>query len=278
MNRLGRGLSTILEDVEESYIKDIAKNSDLVKEVNLSLIDPNPFQPRKVFNDESLHELADSIKRQGLLQPVLLIEADNRFMLIAGERRVRASRIIGLEKIKAIIVDYDIKKLREYAIIENIQREDLNVLDLAVSLKELLEEYGFTHNDLAKLLSKSRSYITNLLRVLTLGEYTKNALKEGKISLGHAKVMVHLEEQKQKEIAEKIIKEELSVRETEKLLKKPEKRTREREQTYKREIALLGSEIKKRYDLNISASNDYVKIMIKNREDLEKIEGIFDLR
>ena len=220
---LGRGLSAILGEVEEAYQNNLNDNSGLVVEIEIDKIKPNPLQPRKVFDNESLQELAASIQEHGLLQPILVYEdMDNsdEYFLIAGERRLRASKIAHKESIKAIIVDVQEAKLRELALIENIQREDLNPIDLAQSYKELIEDYGITHEELAKKLSKSRTQITNTLRLLELDKNVQKYVLENKISQGHAKVLVALPKEQQNIIANSIIGQKLSVHDTENLIRK----------------------------------------------------------
>ena len=220
---LGRGLSAILGEVEEPYQNNLNDNSGLVVEIEIDKIKPNPLQPRKVFDNESLQELAASIQEHGLLQPILVYEdMDNsdEYFLIAGERRLRASKIAHKESIKAIIVDVQEEKLRELALIENIQREDLNPIDLAQSYKELIEDYGITHEELAKKLSKSRTQITNTLRLLELDKNVQKYVLENKISQGHAKVLVALPKEQQNIIANSIIGQKLSVHDTENLIRK----------------------------------------------------------
>lgn len=220
---LGRGLSAILGEVEEAYQNNLNDNSGLVVEIEIDKIKPNPLQPRKVFDNESLQELAASIQEHGLLQPILVYEdMDNsdEYFLIAGERRLRASKIAHKESIKAIIVDVQEEKLRELALIENIQREDLNPIDLAQSYKELIEDYGITHEELAKKLSKSRTQITNTLRLLELDKNVQKYVLENKISQGHAKVLVALPKEQQNIIANSIIGQKLSVHDTENLIRK----------------------------------------------------------
>lgn len=220
---LGRGLSAILGEVEEAYQNNLNDNSGLVVEIEIDKIKPNPLQPRKVFDNESLQELAVSIQEHGLLQPILVYEdMDNsdEYFLIAGERRLRASKIAHKESIKAIIVDVQEEKLRELALIENIQREDLNPIDLAQSYKELIEDYGITHEELAKKLSKSRTQITNTLRLLELDKNVQKYVLENKISQGHAKVLVALPKEQQNIIANSIIGQKLSVHDTENLIRK----------------------------------------------------------
>ena len=220
---LGRGLSAILGEVEEAYQNNLNDNSGLVVEIEIDKIKPNPLQPRKVFDNDSLQELAASIQEHGLLQPILVYEdVDNsdEYFLIAGERRLRASKIAHKESIKAIIVDVQEEKLRELALIENIQREDLNPIDLAQSYKELIEDYGITHEELAKKLSKSRTQITNTLRLLELDKNVQKYVLENKISQGHAKVLVALPKEQQNIIANSIIGQKLSEHDTENLIRK----------------------------------------------------------
>lgn len=217
---LGRGLGAILEEVEKAYENNIESESEIVQEIPIDLIDPNPYQPRKKFDKDSLDELANSIKEHGLIQPIIVYEDNNRYVLIAGERRVRASKIAELTFIKAIIADLRVDKLREYAIIENIQREDLNPVELAKSFQELIDEHNLTHEELSKKVSKSRSQISNILRVLNLSDETKNYLIENKISLGHAKLLIPLSKDEEKIVVDSIVGQKLSVRESEKLIKK----------------------------------------------------------
>lgn len=219
---LGRGLSAILGEVEEAYQNNLNDNSGLVVEIEIERIKANPLQPRKVFDKESLQELADSIQEHGLLQPILVYEDvknPDEYFLIAGERRLRASKIAKKETIKAIIVDVQEAKLRELALIENIQREDLNPIDLAQSYKELIEDYGITHEEVAKRLSKSRAQITNTLRLLELEGAVQKYILENKLSQGHAKVLVTLPKEKQLMVADSIVGQKLSVHETEKLVR-----------------------------------------------------------
>ena len=224
---LGRGLGDILDEIGSTYETQIdsvdeEELSDLIAEIDIDLIEPNPYQPRKHFDEEKLQELSDSIKQHGLLQPIVVISHDDRYILIAGERRLRASKMAGFEKIKAIIaqVELDELRLRELALIENIQRENLNPIELANSYKELIEVHNITHEELSNIVHKSRSQITNTLRLLNLNPYAQNALIEGKITQGHAKVLIGVDEEEQKLIIDTIIGQKLSVRESEELVKK----------------------------------------------------------
>lgn len=218
---LGRGLSAILGDTELAYVKEFQNgNKEIVTELEIDKIKPNPYQPRKHFDEEALKELASSIERHGLIQPIIVIERNNEFLLIAGERRLRASKILGVKTIKAIIADITSQNLRELALIENIQRENLNPIELANSYKELIDEYKITQDELGEIIKKSRTQITNTMRLLTLSEFTQEMVANDKISQGHAKILVGLSEENQKLVVNTIIGQKFSVRETEILVKK----------------------------------------------------------
>ncbi|EAJ0333964.1 ParB/RepB/Spo0J family partition protein [Campylobacter lari] len=217
---LGRGLSSILADIDEVYEKELGSNEGRIEEIDIDLISPNPYQPRKNFDTQALEELAGSIKEYGLIQPVVVFKKDEfDYILIAGERRFRACKLLGKEQIKAVVLNVDDIKLRELALIENIQRENLNPIELAHSYKELLEIHDITQEKLADLIHKSRSQIANTLRLLNLNEQIQNLIIEGKISQGHAKVLVGLEKEEEKMIVDTIIGQKLNVRDTEKLIK-----------------------------------------------------------
>ncbi len=214
---LGRGLADIFPEINEVYEQGLYERANRVVELGIDEVMPNPYQPRKVFSEDSLEELAQSIKEHGLLQPVLVVSENGRYHLIAGERRLRASKLAKMQTIKAIVVDIEQEKMREVALIENIQREDLNPLELAKSYKELLESYQMTQEELSKIVKKSRAHVANIMRLLTLSSKVQNALLEEKITSGHAKVLVGLDEEKQELILNSIIGQKLSVRQTEDL-------------------------------------------------------------
>ena len=226
---LGRGLGDILSEVEEAYEKDFSNIDSFeleaqgarVEELRVDTITPNPFQPRKHFDENALEELSKSVKEHGLLQPIVVIEKEDGYLLIAGERRLRAHKLAKLTTIKAIIADVDIDevRLRELALIENIQRENLNAIELANSYAELIEVHKITHDELSGIVHKSRSQITNTMRLLSLSTYAQEQVVSGKISQGHAKVLVGLDEKKQKIIIDSIIGQKLSVRDAEKMVK-----------------------------------------------------------
>ncbi len=279
---LGRGLSEILGEVEAAYENNI-DNKNLVKDIEIDRIEPNPYQPRKIFDEEKLEELSKSIVAHGLLQPVVVIKKLNKFILIAGERRFRASKLANLATIKAIILDIDEKKLREYALIENIQRDDLNILEIAYSYAGLINEYNMTHEELANMVFKSRSSITNTLRLLTLSVYTQQLISANKISQGHAKLLVGLKEEEQRQIVDSIIGQRLSVRETEVLVKNLKEKNSGEEakkivteskfnfQQFDNVISKLKNQ---NIDMKIHKNN--IKITINSQEDIEKILKYFE--
>lgn len=216
---LGRGLGALLSEIEEAYENELPKKGG-VEEISLSKIRPNPYQPRKHFDPESLAELAESIKTHGLLQPVVVKEDLDGYVLIAGERRLRASKLAKLKTIKAVVVSVSEEQMRQHALIENIQRDELNPIDLAQAYQELIDIHQLTHDQLSQTVHKSRAQITNTLRLLQLGEKGRKALVEGKISAGHAKVIVALDPSEQSMMVDSIIGQKLSVRDVESMVKK----------------------------------------------------------
>ena len=216
---LGRGLGALLSEIEEAYDNELPKKNG-IEEIGVSKVRPNPYQPRKHFDPESLAELAESIKTHGLLQPIVVKEDIDGYILIAGERRLRASKLAKLKTIKAIIVSVSNEQMREHALIENIQRDELNAIDLAQAYQELIEIHELTHDQLSQTVHKSRAQITNTLRLLQLNEKGQKALIDGKISAGHAKVIIGLEPKEQLLIIDSIIGQKLSVRDVEQMVKK----------------------------------------------------------
>ncbi len=217
---LGRGLGAIFDDVEDAYKQGVENSQDLIRDINVTRISSNPYQPRKYFNEKAIKELSESILKHGLLQPIIVVEKDDDYMLLAGERRFRATKEAGLKTIRAIVADIESENLRELALIENIQREDLNPIELAIAYKELIEEYNITQEGLSEIIKKSRTQITNTLRLLVLTQITKDLVIEGKLSQGHAKVIVGLDEEDEQTVVNTILGQKLSVRETEQLVKK----------------------------------------------------------
>jgi len=215
---LGRGLGALLGEIDEAYENEVSQKDSIV-DISLKDIRPNPYQPRKYFNEESLLELSESIKNSGLLQPIIVTEDIDGYIIIAGERRFRASKLAKLKTIRAIVLNSDDNKMRQFALIENIQRDELNSLELAEAYNELIKLHQITHEELSNMIHKSRTHITNSIRLLQLSLKTKKALVENKITAGHAKILVGLDEKQQQLIVNSIIGQKLSVREVEYMIK-----------------------------------------------------------
>ncbi len=206
---LGRGLSSLIGDT-----KTVSKNN----KISVSDLIRNRYQPRKTFDEESLEELTNSIKSRGIIQPIIVRPSSgNKYEIIAGERRWLAAQRAGLHEVPVVVVDADDKKALEFGIVENVQRHDLNSIEEAEGYKRLIDEFSYDQEQVAKFIGKSRSHITNSLRLLTLSNYITDLIKNNKISPGHAKILVGLTNSDQ--IAKKIIKKNLSVRQTENLVR-----------------------------------------------------------
>lgn len=216
--KLGRGLGELLGEIDEAYENEVSQKDSII-EIALKDIRPNPFQPRKHFEESSLYELGESIKNDGLIQPIIVTEDVDGYVLIAGERRLRASKLAKLKTIRAIILNSDEQKMRQFALIENIQRDELNSIELAHAYGELIKLHNITQDELSTKIHKSRTHITNTIRLLQLSQKTQRALIEKKISTGHAKVLVGLDEKQQQLIVNSIIGQKLSVREVEATIK-----------------------------------------------------------
>lgn len=260
---LGKGLSALIsEDLNKADDKNIV-------EIDLNLIEPNPNQPRKTFDIDKIQELADSIKEHGLIQPVIVKKVEDNYQLIAGERRWRACIELGMDKISAIVRDLDNKSQTEIALIENIQREDLNPIDEGVAYELLIERYALTQEELSKIVGKSRVYVTNILRLLKLGDKVKEKIKTGDISQGHGKILVGLSENRQYQLVNRIIKEKLSVRELEKIVKNLKNEPAKSKKIPVKEPYILNLEEELQSALNTD-------IKIKNKGKKKKIEIFFN--
>jgi ParB family chromosome partitioning protein len=243
---LGKGLAALLQDLtEEENKNEIAalkndgesgktaspnfkdavgigssQNNGNITEIDISLVEPNPNQPRKYFDDTSLRELATSIKSYGIIQPLILVKIDNRYIIVAGERRYRAAKIAGLNSIPAIVRELSPQDIKEIAIIENLQREDLNPIEAAEAIKELIHTYKMTQDELSQKIGKSRPTVTNLLRLLSLSSPVVALVRGGKLSAGHARALVVIENKEiQEKLANSVIQTQMSVRELENQVK-----------------------------------------------------------
>lgn len=215
---LGRGLSALIpqEDVDGVFSENEEHD---IKHIDINLIRANTNQPRKQFDKEKINELASSIKEHGIIQPLLVVKKDDDYIIVAGERRYRAAIVAGLKEIPVIVKEYSEKEISEVALIENLQREDLNEIEKAVAYNELKESFNMTQEDIAKRLGTSRASIANTLRLLSLSEIVKDAIRNNLISAGHARAILSVEEEYREEFLELIISKNLSVRESEKLAK-----------------------------------------------------------
>jgi len=224
-NALGRGLGTIIQDHEINIEQVITKSENgeelKISKISLDLIDPNPFQPRHTFNDEDIQELANTIQEHGLIQPITVRKFQGRYQIVSGERRTRASRLAGLTKIEAYVHELlSDKNMGEWALIENIQRVDLNPIEIAQSYQQLIDNHSYTHENLSKSVGKSRSVITNSLRLLKLPEAVKIWIQEGKLSSTAARSLLSPEISDPEKAAREIMEKGLNVREAEKMSKK----------------------------------------------------------
>lgn len=278
---LGRGLNAFFgEDTEKIKSELTEEKVELgnVVELKISDVEPMDGQPRKIFNKEKLQELSDSIKEQGVIQPILVVKSKNGYMIVAGERRWRAAKLAGLKTIPAIVKDYSDTKKKQVALIENIQREDLNVIEVARAIKELMEEDGYTTTEVAKLTGKNISTVSNTVRLLKLQDKIIDYVLEGKLSEGHARTLLALDSKtRQLQIADKIIEKKLSVRDAEKLvygseeyIRKPEKK--EPNSVYYKKIeeklkGFFGYNVK----LNNNSKNGKLVIEYNDEEGLDSI-------
>ena len=214
------GTNTAIDEAVDKNIEDNTSKKTGELMVKISLVEPNRNQPRKMFDKDSLDELTKSVKQYGVLQPIIVKKTGNRYEIVAGERRWRAAQAAGLSEVPVVVRDYDDQKAKEIAIIENIQRTDLNPIEEALAYKSLIEEYNLTQEELSDKVSKNRSTITNSLRLLKLSKNIQQYMIDGKISSGHARALLSLEDEGKRELlALDIMKRSLSVRDTEKAAK-----------------------------------------------------------
>ena len=221
---LGRGLDALLSSrpgaAAAVATAPAVQSGEQIRMIALDAIDPNPDQPRTVFQTGAIEELAQSIKEDGVIQPILLKPVGTRFMVVVGERRWRASKLAGLSEIPAVIRDVNEEKILEIALVENIQREDLNPIEIATALQRLANEFQLSHEELAQRTGKDRTTVTNLLRLLRLPSDVQELIGEKKITMGHARALLSLpEEEQQRAVAEKVVRQELSVRQVEQLVR-----------------------------------------------------------
>jgi ParB family chromosome partitioning protein len=273
---LGKGLDSmipqkVMQTKDNKTDVRAKKNEDNVSRetlININQIEPNKSQPRRNFNEDTLHELADSIKLYGIIQPLILQKRDKYYEIIAGERRWRAAKVAGLKEVPAIVKDYSSQEIVEIALIENIQREDLNPIEEAIAFQKLINEYKLKQDEVAERVSKSRTAIANSMRLLKLDQRVQQMLIDDMISSGHARALITLEDGEiQYQIATKIFDEKLSVRETEKLVKKLLEPVKE-EQDKGKDLSFIYHDIEEKIKEIIGS-----KVQVKQKtEDKGKIE------
>ena len=272
---LGRGLDALLGDYTQP-------TPEGVQELDIHLIDTNAGQPRKDFDQEKLQELADSIRQHGVVQPILLRQNGERYVIVAGERRFRAARLAGLEKVPAIVKDLDEAQVMEVALIENLQREDLNPIEEAAAIRFLMQQHDLTQEEVSRRLSKSRPAIANSLRLLTLPEPVQAYLRNGKLQAGHARALAGLQDpEAQAVLADKIVGEGLSVRAAESLAREQgQKPPRQKKEPPATDPDLAAAEASLREWLgtkvSIQGSSQRGRIVIEYY-NAELLQGIYDL-
>ena len=281
--KLGKGLSEIFGDNFDSFLDDISNGTSDIKasqsEIAIKDIRPNPYQPRKTFDKQALQEMADSIRQYGVFQPILVRKAVSGYDLIAGERRLRASKLAGNETIPAVVVDFDDQKMMEISLLENIQREDLTPIEEANAYNQLIKKYHYTQEDLAKQLGKSRTNITNVLRLLNLPKEVQKMVSEGKLSYSQARAILALEDSSDMiEVASQAVDEGLSVKQIEKLCKKMAKGNgkpaKKKSDPFMDDVI---DRLQKKYSTKVEIKNKSINIKYNDVEDLNRILEIMGL-
>ncbi len=285
---LGKGLEQLFSNEVinfENFEKDIVTNTPKndITEIKISDIRSNPYQPRKTFNENSLKELADSIKEYGIIEPVIVKKSVKGYELIAGERRTKAAKLAGLETIPAVIKDFNDQEMMEIALIENIQREDLNPIDEAFAYKKIIELSKMTQEEFAKKFGKSRSYVTNMLGLLNLPENVKELVKKHEISMGHARALSKIsDDAKVSELASRIVNEDLSVRDLEKTIQEgslPKYREQDRmKETKSIRNTIYEKIMREKVGTKVKIKTKKIEIPYDSEKDLERILEILGIR
>ena len=270
---LGRGLDALLSNEGDN----VSSKIETTNVMPLSQLTPGKFQPRKNFNQDSLKELAESIKAQGIIQPILVrMTSNNQFEIIAGERRWQAAKIAKLDEVPVVVKDIPDSTALAMALIENIQREDLNVIEEARGIKRLIDEFNITHEAAAEAVGKSRAAVSNTLRLLSLCEHAQNALETNKIEMGHARAILSLSPIDQAMMCQKIVNQKLTVREVEKEVSEGSTKKTSTKQSKDHDIQRLENELSDRFGTNISISHKQsgkgsINFKYSNLDELERI-------
>lgn len=288
---LGKGISVLFSETEEDYGKSMlfeepeSEAGASVTEIDIGSIFANPNQPRKVFDETALKELSDSISKHGVIMPIIVNKSGDRYMIIAGERRWRASKLAGLKKVPVIIKTYNERQIKEISLIENLQREDLNPIEAATAMRSLMEDYGLTQEDLADRIGKSRPAIANTLRLLSLSDEVCKMVASGSLSAGHARALISIPNTDQIKIAHAIVKEGLSVREVEKRVKEyfmtPEEKARKKKRAeLSNELKELIGDMQRVFGTKVNAiGNDNkgrIYIDYYTRDDLDRLSDFIE--
>ena len=277
--RLGRGLSALFEsEIEEDQVQEKPLKGEMIEKISVDLLSPGQYQPRKRFDEESLQELADSIIEQGLMQPVIVRKSDNNFEIIAGERRWRAAKLAKLDTIPVIVRDINDRTASIIALIENMQRVDLSSIEEAEGIKKMIDEFGMTHEEASDAVGKSRSAVSNLLRLLQLTDFVKDKLNLGHIDMGHARALISLSADQQNMVCQKIINEKLSVRKVEELLQsgiaKQNNKKISKDNKKNNDIEILQKEFSDKLGFPVTIDNKnnnsgLIKIKYRNLDELD---------
>ena len=283
---LGKGLEELFNSeildyntVEEKIVNETPKE-EIIK-VNIDDLRPNPYQPRKVFDEDALKELSESIKEHGVFQPIIIKKSIKGYEIIAGERRVKASRLAGLKEIPAIIRDFNDTQMMEIALLENLQRENLTAIEEAQAYQKLQETLSLTQEELAKRIGKSRSHITNMLGLLSLPQIIQDDVNNKKITMGHARVLSKLEDrEQQKELERKVIEEGISVRKLEELTQQSSivktnpqvKRKKEKNEYY-----YIQEELREKLGTKVIIKQNKIEISFTNEKDLGRILELLNI-
>ncbi|MBB3110910.1 ParB family chromosome partitioning protein [Paenibacillus phyllosphaerae] len=271
--RLGRGLDALIPSLSVS-------EEDKVVEVSLGDLRPNPYQPRKTFDDDAIRELAESIKQHGVIQPIIVRTVLKGYEIIAGERRFRASQLCGNSSIPAVVRNFSDQQVMEIALIENLQREDLNAIELALAYQALMDKFDLTQEELSLKVGKSRSHIANFLRLLSLPEEIKDNVSRGTLSMGHARALVGVkEDSRKKELAEIAIRNEWSVRDLEEAIQKLDQQTplktkpaaKKRDPYIEQVEDTLRDQFKTTVKIKQQKDKGRIELLYYNKQDLERL-------
>ena len=279
--KLGKGLGEIFGDNIDSVLDEISKGTSDVKGdkllINVSEIRPNPYQPRKLFDEEALKDLSASIKEKGVFTPILVRKSLKGYELIAGERRLKASKMAGLKEIPAMVVDFDDANMMEVSLLENVQRENLTPIEEAEAYDNIIKRLNYTQDELSKKVGKSRAYITNSLRILKLPTRVRTYVNDGKLSLGHAKALLAFEdEDKINEVADRVIKDDLTVRDVEKLAKDKPTVKKKKEVVVDPYMESVRKNLENKFQTGVELDSKKIVLHYNDVDDLNRILEIMD--